>query len=336
MTIAELDDAGRAAVMIMLLEDNAAAGLLGRLDPDELQLLGARMCGLGEIRAETITRAASGFMKNAEKVTFGPDDPAAKVGTLMTKAVGPVKAESLMSRIAPPPKPSPIELVRWLAPLVLAPLIADEHPQAIAVLLVQLDPDNAAQVLKALPASVQFEVVHRIATLGPIQPEALEMLETLLEQRLAARTGLKPLHFGGPSEAAAIINRAGPEIEKRILPGLAKADKALARMIEDERFKFEHLYTLEAQAMGTLLREVAGETLIDALKGIADDEREYFFQAMSSRAADGVRDEIEARGRLRREDVIAAQKLIVAAARRLAADGAIQFGPAASGQSDFV
>ena len=83
----------------------------------------------------------------------------------------------------------------------------------------------------------------------------------------------------------------------------------------------------------TLLRDVESETLIDALKGVVEEERDVFFRAMSSRAAEGVKDEIAARGRVKMADVIEAQKQIVAVARRLAADGAISFG---QGDDDYV
>jgi flagellar motor switch protein FliG len=118
------------------------------------------------------------------------------------------------------------------------------------------------------------------------------------------------------------------------MPEITKIDKALAKEIENEMFKFEHLFALSPQAMGPLLREVDNDTLIDALKGISELEREAFFKAMSSRAADGVRDEIAARGRTKLADVVAAQKAIVAVARRLAADGVIVFG--AGGDDEYV
>jgi flagellar motor switch protein FliG len=98
-------------------------------------------------------------------------------------------------------------------------------------------------------------------------------------------------------------------------------------------FKFEHLFVLDPQSMGALLREIESDVLIGALKGIPESEREVFFRAMSSRAADGVKDEIAARGRTKLAEVVEAQKQIVAAARKLASDGTIVFG---SGDGDYV
>jgi flagellar motor switch protein FliG len=212
-------------------------------------------------------------------------------------------------------------------------LVQGEHPQALAVLLVQLDPDVAAGVLHALPEALQPQVIQRIATLGPVAPEAIAMLEDLLAQRITECHGSAALTMGGPREAADIINASVRTVEKRVMPEIARADKALAKAIENEMFKFEHLFALDDKSMGSLLREVDSDTLIAALKGIAPDSRECFFRAMSSRAAEGVRDEIEARGRMKMAEVVEAQKAVVTAARRLAAEGTIVFG---AGDDDYV
>jgi flagellar motor switch protein FliG len=329
------DEADRAAVMVMLLEDNQAATILSRLEPHELRLLGEKMCALGEIQPEVIAHAIAAFVERTEKLGLITHDRIGHVRSLMTKAVGEVKADNLMQRIQPEqPKTRSLELARWLTPQALVPLVKGEHPQALAVLLVQLDPEVAAEVLHALSTEIQPEVVHRIATLGPVSPEAIQMLEELMTRRIAECHGQGALTIGGPREAADIMNNAGKAMEKRVMPEITKMDKALAKEIENEMFKFEHLFALNPQAMGALLREVDNDSLIDALKGISEAEREVFFKAMSSRAADGVKDEIAARGRTKLADVVAAQKQIVAVARRLAADGVIVFG--AGGDDEYV
>ena len=335
-TLPMLDDAARAAVMVMLLDEAQAATILARLEPEELQLLGEKMCLLGEIGPDLISQAISGFVKSTERQGIANGNRPAQVRSLITSAVGEVKADSLMQRILPlgEERGPAIELARWLTPQALIPLVKDEHPQALAVLLVQLEPEVAAEVLHDLPPAVQPQVVHRVATLGPVSTDAIAMLEELLERRIAQSHGQATLTLGGARGAADIINNAGKAAEKRIMPELGRIDKALAREIENEMFKFEHLFALDPQAMGSLLREVESDTLIDALKGIGEDQRDVFFRAMSSRAADGVKDEIAARGRLKMADVVEAQKAIVAAARRLAAEGVIVFG--AGGDDEYV
>lgn len=329
-----LPSADGAAVMMMLLAEDQTAHILAELEPEELRLLGEKMCAIGEIGPEVIAQAIAGFVEKTERLGLVAHNRVGQVRTMMNRAIGEVKTDSLMRRILPEePQPSTLELARWLTPEALVPLVKGEHPQAIAVLLVQLDPEVAAEVLHSLPKETQPEIIHRIATLGPVAPEALEMLEELLNRRIAECHGQRPLQMGGTREAADIINGADKTTEKRIMNELTKLDKVLAKKIEEEMFKFEHLFVLDPMAMGTLLRDVPNDTLIDALKGIGEDERNVFFRAMSSRAADGVKDEIAARGRTKLADVVSAQKEIVAIARKLAAEGSIVFG---SSDDDYV
>lgn len=332
-----LADAERAAVMIMLLDEEQAAAILSELGPEELRILGEKMCALGEIGPAQIADAVGGFVRTTESSGMRSGDRPTQVRSLLTRAVGEVKGESLMERIMPqdgPARPA-LDLARWLTPRALIPLVKDEHPQAVAVLLVQLDAEVAAAVLHALPPALQPQVLHRIATLGPVSPDAITMLENVLEARISAQHGPAMLTMGGPREAADIINNAGKAAEKRLMPELGKIDKAMARQVESEMFKFEHLFALDTQQMGALLREIENEVLIDALKGTAEENRAPFFAAMSSRAADGVRDEIEGRGRIKMAEVLEAQKAVVAIARRLAADGTIVVGPG-GGDDDYV
>jgi flagellar motor switch protein FliG len=332
-----LDPADRAAVMVMLLGEAEATRLLAGLTPEELQRLGARMCAIGEIGPAVIAQSIAAFADSAGNTGISAHGRVGEVRRIMTGALGPMKADSIMRRIDPiedGPRMPALEIARWLDPEVLIPLVADEHPQAIAVLLVQLEPAIAAAVLAGLPDALQTPVVHRVATLGPVSPEAIAILEESLAARISGTHGQAMLAMGGVREAAEIINGAARSVEKRVMPALTRLDKQLARDLENEMFKFEHLFLLDAQMMGQLLREIESETLIDALKGLEEPQREIFFAAMSSRAADGLRDEIEARGRLKRSEVDAAQKSIVATAKKLAADGSIVFGNGGGGGDD--
>lgn len=152
------------------------------------------------------------------------------------------------------------------------------------------------------------------------------MLDELLSRRLAERYGYSTLKLGGVREAAEMMNKAAGRLDAVIMPEIAAKDRPLADAIEAEMFRFEQIEDLEPVAMGRLLREVENAVLVDALKGIAEERREAFFAAMSARAADGVKDEIEVRGRIRRMDMEQAQQSMIETARRLAASGEIAFG----------
>ena len=333
-----LSEAERAAVILMLLDDDEAVTVLSRLEPEELQLVGRTMLGMEDVGPDRIASAIAGFIQHADTGELPTRDRQARMHTMMTRAVGHVKADSLMQQIAPDQRAPTVELARWLAPEVLAPLIADEHPQAIAVLLLLLDPEMAAQVLAALPEEIQPALVERIARLGPVSAHAVDMLDAMLTDRLSRRFGKAALTMGGAREAAGLINQAAGAVEAVVMPAIAARDAGLAAAIEAEMFKFDLILALTPKDMGRLLRDIESEILIDALKGLAEDDREVFFKAMSERAADGVRDEIETRGRVKKSAVESAQQTIIDQARKLAEEGEVELanGGGSSEDSDYV
>ncbi len=321
-----LNRVDRAAVFLMLLSDDEAARLLSRLGPDELEQIGAAMCQLGEIERAEMIEALEDFVGESAREIMAKQDRGAQVRELLERSIGPTKAESMMLRIEPDAGPRSIEMARWLAPSVLLQLVEDEHPQVIAALLLMLEPEPAAEVLSELPSHIQSIVVERVARIGPISTQAIDMIDKLLSQRIGASFGANALALGGPREAANLINLAAGELRGIVLPEIAQRDGPLAEQIEEELFTFEMLFDLEPQAMERLLRDVDSEALVDALKGIKEDERTPFFKAMSSRAADGIRDEIEMRGRLSRGEVDTAKRKVVDVARSLAEQGEIVMG----------
>jgi flagellar motor switch protein FliG len=323
----------RAAVFLMLLGDEEATGLLSRLSPEELEKLGAAMMALGEIDQPHMEEALADFAGEVSRETLPRRGRTDRVRHLLDKALGPARADSMMQRIEPDAPPRSLEMARWLAPGVLVRLVLDEHPQVIAALLLLIDPEPAAEVLAMLPLELQSLVVERVAKSGAISGRAIATIDTLLTQRITATYGTAPLMLGGPREAANLINLAAGELRNTVIPAIAERDAPLAERIEEELFTFEMLSALDPMSMGRLLRDVDNEKLVDALKGLKEPERAPFFAAMSSRAADGVRDEIELRGRLAKSEVIAAQKAIVEIARGLAEAGEIVIG---SGGGEYV
>lgn len=326
----------KAAIMVMLLAEEDASKILSQLTPDELRQLAGTMCGIGEVQPQSIIDAISGFSHSTQGNGIAEHGRVASVRRMLEGAVGEVKTENLMRQIAPDEgdegQPA-LGLLRWLDPQIIGEILADEHPQAIAVLLLQLDTEVAAAALAALPEHLHTPVLHRVARLGPVSRQAIAILEQTLNAKIEKLHGSIPLTMGGIKQAADIINRSHRSVEKRVIPSIGKVDKKLAKELEDEMFKFEHLFALDVKMTGVLLREIENDTLILALKGIEPEQREQFFGAMSSRAADGLRDDIEGRGRVKKSEVEQAQKDVVAIAKRLMADGEIIMG---GGDEDYV
>lgn len=323
----------RAAVLMMLVGEEEAAAILQKLDPEEVRQLGKAMFAVADVSETEVEFVLDDFVGKARERTGISFDPRPQIETMMTRALGQEKADSVLSRIIPPEDACQIDLLDWLDATEIAGLIEKEHPQIAAVLIANLDPTVAAQVLELLPDAVQPDILHRLARLGPITPEAVETLKTALAGRVGTTQQAAGVTLGGTKDAAKILSSGRKATELRVMPKLFKIDREVAKAIEEAMFVFENLLELDDKNLGTLIRNIDGDILTRALKGVDELMRARFLGCMSSRAADGIRDEMEARGPMKLSEVLEAQKVIIQIARNLAKDGTIQMG---GGEDDYV
>lgn len=322
----------RAAVLMMLVGEEEAAAILQKLDPEEVRQLGKAMFAVADVGEPEVAMVLDDFVGKARERTAIGFDPKPIIETMMTRALGPEKADSVLARITPPEAQCQLELLDWMDAAEIAAMIEKEHPQIAAVVIANLDQDVAGQVLELLPDVVQPEILHRVARLGPITPEAVDTLRTMLANRTGAGGQPAGVMLGGTKEAARILSGARKTTEQRVMPKLFKIDREVAKAIEEALFVFENLLDMDDKNLGTLIRNIDSDLLTRALKGVDEPTRNRFLGCMSARAADGIRDEMEARGPMKLSEVLDAQKAIIQLARALAKDGTIMMG----GDDDYV
>ena len=315
-----------AAILLMLLGEEEAAQLIGRLDPQEVQTLGGAMFSVADVSEVQVNRVLDQFVLRARQRTSLGFGAGTQIRHIMEKALGHDRAENMLARITPQEKSSGLEALKWMDPRTIANLIENEHPQIIALVLAHLEAPIAADVLQLLDEDVQADLVYRVATMGPVTSDAIEDLERLLLRPVAPAKSGGTTKRGGTGEAAQIVNNARKSAEQRIIKALQKLDKVVARSVEDEMFIFDNLMALDDKNLGTLLRSVDGEILTVALKGVDERMKTKIFGCMSSRAAQSIQDAIADKGPMRLAEVQEAQKEMLAIARRLAAEGTIQLG----------
>ena len=170
----------------------------------------------------------------------------------------------------------------------VANLIANEHPQIIASILVHLERDQASEILGMLAERTRNDVVLRIATLDSIQPNALRELNDVLAKLLSGGEQVRRKPLGGIRTAAEMLNYMPTQIETSVLDAVKAHDGDLAQKILDEMFVFENLLEVDDRGIQALLREVQSEALIVALRGSNEALREKIFR-MSQRASRSAR-----------------------------------------------
>lgn len=319
------DGLRRAALLLMSLGEDDAVEVFKHLGPKEVQKLGFEMAAIDKVGHEEIDQVLRQCRAEAAtQVNLGAADE--YVRTVLTKALGSEKAANLLERILQGGDNNGIEALKWMDSTSVAELIKNEHPQIIATILVHLERDQASEIMGNFTERLRNDVLLRIATLEGIQPAALRELNDVLTKLLSGSDNIKKSAMGGVQSAAEILNFMGGAVETAAIASIREYDPELAQKIQDKMFTFDNLMELDDRAIQLLLREVQSDSLIIALKGTNPTLREKIFKNMSQRAAEMLRDDLEAKGPVRLSEVETEQKEILKIVRKLADEGQIVLG----------
>ncbi|MEQ1439330.1 flagellar motor switch protein FliG [Fontimonas sp. SYSU GA230001] len=316
----------RAAILLMSLGETEAAEVLKHMGAKDVQKVGAAMATLSNVSRDRATEVMDSFIEELDAQTslgVGADDYVRRV---LVNALGQDKASGVIDRILLGRNSKGLEALKWMETRAVADIVRNEHPQIVAIVLSYLDPDQAADVLTQLPDRMKSDVLMRIARLDGIQPSALRELDEIMEKQFSGGGNLKSSSVGGIKVAAGILNLMDSSEEQAIVARIGEMDQELSQKIQDLMFVFDDLADVDDRSIQTLLREIATDTLAMALKGADPRIKDKILRNMSKRAAEMLVEDMEARGPAKLSDVEAAQKEILAAARRLADAGTIVIG----------
>jgi len=324
--IISLSRVDQAAILLLTLGEASAAEILKHMGPKEVQRLGTAMAQLNNIQQYEVEVVLSNFMDEVRTQTglgMGAD---AYIRNMLVSALGEDKANGLIDRILLGGNTTGLDTLKWMEARSVADIIRNEHPQIQAIVLAYLDADQSAEILTYFSEKVRLDVMMRVAALDTVQPSALQELNDILEKQFSGSAGSQTKEMGGYKTAAEIVNNLDSSIGGELMDSIKEIDEDMGNQIADLMFVFENLKDVDDRGIQTLLREVSSDVLILALKGADDILQEKIFNNMSKRAAELLRDDLDAKGPVKISEVEAAQKEILTVARRLADAGEISLG----------
>jgi flagellar motor switch protein FliG len=323
----ERTGADRAAILLLSLGEQEAAEVLKFMGAKDVQKIGASMTQLKNISREEVTSVITGFTQEVESQTslgVGVDEYLRKV---LVNALGEDKASGLIERILFGRSSKGLEALKWMDARAVHELVRLEHPQIISIVLAYLDPDQSAEILALFPDWLRSDLILRIAALDGIQPQALHELDEVIEKQFTGKGAVgKTSVIGGLKVAANILNFMDSSVEGTIIENIGKVDESTAQKIQDLMFVFDNLIDVDDRGMQELMRQIPSDKLPLAIKGADPALRDKFFKNMSQRAAEMLKDDLETRGPVKLSDVEAAQKEILAIARKMADAGQLSLG----------
>jgi flagellar motor switch protein FliG len=318
--------------VILSLDEGLAEEVMRNLDEADLVRLAKAVDELDRVPQTALQPALEEFERRLqEPVIAGRGN--LYIRRLAANAIGKDRAQQLLN--SAPDDTGPLSVIRSARASTLAELLEQEHPQIAAVIISQLPPVQAARVLRAMREDRQADVVARVAKIEEIPAESLQVASESVLKALTASGGTadnaERRDFDGVSYAASLLNELPSDDTERLLERLEDDESGVAPRIREAMFTFEDLTRLDKRSLQILMREIAADQLILALRTASESMRELFFSAMSRRAAAMMQEDLELMPPRRLSEVDAAQREIIETAMRLAADRQI-FLPRASAE----
>ncbi len=315
----------KAAIFLVAVGDELGRKILQNLAEPDVRRLTEQIAELRSIPPEIslqVVEEFHGMLETQQYMVHGGLDYATR---LLVDTFGKQRAEDLLALVkrAQEASQSDLAMLEKVDPQQLGKFLESEHPQTIAIVLAHLDARRGSIVIDSLSEERRVEAIRRLAAMRQFSPEMAQRVAMVLHRRLEnmGETGRKA--YSGFKAVADLLNRMETEQTARMLQEIEAADPAMALSIRNLMFTFDDLVTIPPASIREIVSAADKRQLALALRGAQDDLRAHVFAAMSSRAADMLKEDMEVMGPVRAREVAGAQQEILALARTLETEGKV-------------
>jgi len=203
--------------------------------------------------------------------------------------------------------------------------LLDKEPVGVCGLVLRHLPAGlSAKTLSLFDEVRRKRIVLQMATADLPSEEVINQVETELSSRISSSSS------GGQDDdtrlnaVVSILQRSSKEVSESLLEELEKDSPDLAAKVRDQMFVFDDFVRLDDAAVRRLLQDLESGVISIALRKTSDEVKDRFFSNMSRRAVEALEEEMEYAGKMPFSEVLAKQKMVVEAARKLASEGEIQ------------
>ncbi len=320
MDIENLSGLEKTAILLFCLGEEATGKIFTEFSDDEIRRVTKMMSSITHIPAHVKKMVFDSFAKDQVDLAglFVKGSDFAKKALAIT---GSERSEQLLNQFISGTESRPLETIALMQARMVASLLEREHPQTIALVLSTQHVQHASEILSMLPEEQQADVVYRIAKLEKVSPDVITKIEEALQREIGRGVSKEQQQVGGVDKVVDLLGHLTNNLDSDILETIEETDIEMAEEIRKKMFTFENLLALDGRSLQMILREVNNDSLTMALKTASEEMKEKIFANMSARAADMIRDDLDAMGPVRLSEVEAMQQSIVKIAMKLEEEG---------------
>lgn len=320
----EMSGIRKAALLLISLGAETSAEILRHLPDGMIQKVSYEIANIDFVNPTDRETILDEFIEMSQARQYVIDGGVDYAREVLNRALGAQRAKEVIDMLTQIQlRERPFNIARKADPMQLKNLLLNEQPQTVALILCYMQPDKAALILAQFPLELQTEIAERIGTITRTSPKVIEKIEKVIENKFSSYVENETETVGGVNTLVEILNSVGRGTEKNILHALDDRHPDLADEVRANLFTFEDITTLQNADVQKVLRLVDNDDLMLALKGVADEIRNYIFSNMSQRAVETIKEDMQFMGPARLSAVEEAQQKIVGVIRTLDESGEI-------------
>lgn len=324
---APLSQREKAAIVVRFLLSEGAEVTLTDL-PDDLQSELAVLFGsMRHVDRATLAKVVSEFAEELEQIALLFPRSMTGALTALDGRISPQTAARLRKEAGVRQAGDPWDQLRTIPVETLLPFLTSEATEVAAVILSKLDVAKSAELLGRLPGTTARRIAYAMSKTGAVTPETVYRIGLSLALQLDSSPG-RAFAEDPEKRVGAILNLSTAEMRDDVLSGLDEDDQTFAQGVRRAIFTFSHIPArIDPRDAPKIIRAVDQATLVEALVhataqgGEMEQAAAFLLANISTRLADGLREEVTQSGKVKAKTGEAAMTAIIIAIRQMEESG---------------
>jgi flagellar motor switch protein FliG len=270
----------KVAKFLLLIGVEEAAKVMSHLSEDQTEKVVLELASIRHVDKDEAAIVLAEFESLLEQAR----EPTGGVGTarsILAAAFGSERAEAMLQKAVPSLKGKPFDYLDGIDPDRLLRIIVDELPSVKALVLSQLKPKLAADVINLLEPQDKNDTIIRLAKLKAINPDILRRVDDTMREKVESITTPSTDSIDGRSALAAILKHMDGSSERAILGGLSTADPDLGKDIRERLFTINDIVNADDKFLQVTLRALSDHDIAVLVTGKEDSFRDKIFSNIS-------------------------------------------------------
>ncbi len=321
--VSEMSGAQKAAVFVITVGAKTASEMLKSLSEKEVEDITLEIAKMRNIKPEIVDGVLKEYYQMMEAKRYILEGGIEYAEEILRKMGRNPNSENVLKKLKAQSGTSVFDEFQETKIMQIANFIQAEQPQVAALIFSQLHTDKSAEILSYLPEDDQAEIIYRLASMDKISIEVIHEIEEVIKEHMGGLDTMGDRVKSGTATVAQILNEADITVERHVLEKIQERDPQMAFDIKEQMFLFEDILHFNDRTVQLIINEMEKTDLVMGLKGVAEELSNKFLGNMSTRAADMLREDMEALGPVPLKDVKDAQQRIIRKIKELEEDGQI-------------